>query len=122
MLSRIPRLYSLYVNREHSSVVGLQLRLRHTSLKVYSMDKNRYIGHNPNIEWYFQSKVGSRVVSRYAGVLVVASTWDTGAITTLIQKHQVLEMMIHFKTLLLGSTVTIQPVKARRRYNRRHLL
>ncbi|GFQ74525.1 DDE Tnp4 domain-containing protein [Trichonephila clavata] len=51
-------LYSLYVNREDSSVVRLQLRLRHTSSKVYNIWIRRGIGHNPNIEWYFQCKAG----------------------------------------------------------------
>ncbi|GFY24297.1 hypothetical protein TNCV_1013461 [Trichonephila clavipes] len=42
--------------------------------------------------------------------------WDTGARITLRQKHQLLDMLIHFKTLLLYGPVTIQPVKARRKY------
>ncbi|GFU63748.1 DDE Tnp4 domain-containing protein [Trichonephila clavipes] len=45
-------LFSLYVKRKYSSVVQLQLRLRHTSSKVYNIWIKRGVGHNTNIESY----------------------------------------------------------------------
>ncbi|GFQ75908.1 uncharacterized protein TNCT_180021 [Trichonephila clavata] len=72
-------LYSLCVNREDSSVVRLQLRSRHASLKVCKIWIRTGIGHNPNIEWYCQSKVGARVVGCCAHVASDFGTSDTVA-------------------------------------------
>ncbi|GFR14364.1 uncharacterized protein TNCT_285301 [Trichonephila clavata] len=71
-------LYSIYVNREDSSVVRIQLRSRHTSSKIYKIWKRTGIGHNPNIELYCQCKVGARVVgccARVASVLRYLGYW-----------------------------------------------
>ncbi|GFT58431.1 uncharacterized protein TNCV_2119261 [Trichonephila clavipes] len=54
--------YSLCVNREDSSVVQFQLRSRLTSSNVYNIRIRTDIGHNPNMKWYCQCKVESRVV------------------------------------------------------------
>ncbi|GFQ76171.1 uncharacterized protein TNCT_707441 [Trichonephila clavata] len=64
-------LYSLYVNREDSSVVRLQLRSRRTSSKVYNICIKTGTGYNSNIEWFCQCKVGGRVVSCCAHVASV---------------------------------------------------
>ncbi|GFU96177.1 uncharacterized protein TNCV_4506661 [Trichonephila clavipes] len=62
-------LYSLYVNREDSAVLRLQLRSRHTNSIVYNIWIRTGIGHNPNIESY--SKCKARVVGCCAHVASV---------------------------------------------------
>ncbi|GFQ88485.1 uncharacterized protein TNCT_215891 [Trichonephila clavata] len=70
-------LYSIYVNREDSSVVRIQLRSRHTSSKIYKIWKRTGIGHNPKLN-VLSVKVGARVVgccARVASVLRYLGYW-----------------------------------------------
>ncbi|GFQ71916.1 uncharacterized protein TNCT_419411 [Trichonephila clavata] len=96
-------LYSLYVNREDSSVVRLQLRSLSlpANSKVYNIWLRTGIGHIPNIEWYCQCKVGARVVgccTHVASVLWYLGYW--------CHNHT------QKKTPSLGYTDTLQVVAA----------
>ncbi|GFT80554.1 hypothetical protein TNCV_5122621 [Trichonephila clavipes] len=72
-------------------------------------DKNMY--NNPNIEWYCLCEVVLELLAVVRLMHLYFDTWDTEHIIILRQKHRVLDMMTHSKTLLLDDPVTIQPVK-----------
>ncbi|GFW34813.1 hypothetical protein TNCV_698011 [Trichonephila clavipes] len=81
------------------------------------------IRHNPNIELYWQCKVGARVVGccgHVASVLWYLGYWHHNRTQTKTPSL-VLDMLIYFKTLQMDGPMVIQPGNDRRKYNRRSL-
>ncbi|KAJ8952979.1 hypothetical protein NQ318_015339 [Aromia moschata] len=82
------------------------LRSRHTSSKVYDLWIKTGRGRLSSI---VSAKLVPELLAAVPMLHLYFGTWGTGAIIKLRQKHQVLDMQIHFKTLLLDGPVTIQP-------------